>query len=397
MGNKEITPERKKAQMWWQGAVIFFLLYILSLPWRPFYAPGEYAFIAALLKAIPAYPVNPLMCRLPAAIFTLATALLLDRAGKLCSLKRPGGAAAFYLTLPPVFWMGTLATGLPAVVLGTALVLYGILFLLLTPESPRRFWGAVFIVPGAALAAFAIVRDLVSLHAIWQAILVPAVFAIAIGFEKLEARHKDKLKMLLNRFSYFCTGLLLTLAALVLLPSLLRYFKVDYPHNLAFYAPGEYIFRPVLVLLVPVLWLHLLRKNSKMTAKLSCLSVAIVFLLFMLPQVVPHTILREKAPVYTVKKFHKELTGSGITYFADRESAVILQVETGIKAQIIGSGEGEIPPEKLADEVKKHLRKGEVCISYCDRKNSKLCPALPGRISFGSEKFSFYRYVGGVK
>ena len=262
---------------------------------------------------------------------------------------------------------------------------------------PRKLLGLAFIVPGAVLAAFAICKNLVSFHAIWQTALVPVTFAVAYGFEKLEVHSKDKLKLLLNRFSYFCTGLLLTLAVLVLLPSVLRCFKVNYPHNLAFYAPGEYIFRPILVLLVPVLWLHLLRKNNKMTAKLACLSVSVSFLLFMLPNVVPNNILREKAPVYTVKKFQKELTGGNVTYFADAESAAILQVETRIRAQIIGSGAGEIPPAKLADEVKKHLRNGDVCISYCDRKISKICPVLPGRISFGSEKFSFYRYIGGAK
>ena len=98
------------------------------------------------------------MCRLPAAIFTLATALLLDRAGRLCNFKRPGGVAAFYLTLPPVFWMGTLATGLPAVVFGISLVIYGVVFLLSVREMPRKLLGLAFIVPGAVLAAFAICK-----------------------------------------------------------------------------------------------------------------------------------------------------------------------------------------------------------------------------------------------
>lgn len=379
--------------LWIQWAMVLTGLYLAALPLRPLFAPEEYLYCLELIERWPGYWQNLFMWRLPSALAVLLSALLIYKAAHYFGYKRAGGCAVFYLLLPPVFWIGTAASFEPFWVLGSNAVIFGAVFMFL---AGGKWYRKLYGIPVAAAGAVCIWQlcrmRWYSTHLWWQVLLPAAALGIWKILELLEKRNKDALKRHLNRLSYFISGLLFAVSLLILLPPVLRHFHVNYPAGLSFYAPGEHIFRPIVVLLIPVLWFHLMRTVSKLSSKLSMFAVAVGFFLFMLPQVIPWRMLRDLAPEYMVQKYRKELAGNDIVYYADRESAAVLRVELGVKSRSIGSRPGDISPEKLYNTVLKQIEKSDVCVAVSRRELLKSCPPHMARRSFGSGDYTFYRY-----
>lgn len=379
-------------QMYRVGALLITVLYMASLPLREMFAPWEYEFSMLLHGLIPHYPDMVVLLRLPSALATLVSGLLIFYWAKQAGFKHPGGIALCYLLLPPVFWLGTAATAIPVFVLGCVAAAYGLSMMTKSRSFGNRLKGLVLSLPGVLLAAMIVKSPFVGKMCYFM-LLCPVVAVLGgMLYEKCEKLNKDKLKVFLDRVSFLCSGVLLAIAVLVLLPAVLRHFKVDFPEKAALYQSGERIFRPVLVLLIPVLWFHLLRHTEKLKAKIAYFGVSIGFLIFMLPLVLPWSVMKNLTPGTAFQRLSREFANRNIAFAADHPSAAVIAAICKKKVKTIGNAPGDITPEKLEKFIEENLEKSDVVIAWTSRNLSGFCPRKPGMRRYVSGKYTLCHY-----
>ena len=386
----------KKYQDQWIISLILLAIYLVESAVRPLIAPYEYQFISDLQKIFPDYPDKDILWRLPAVLITFAGAGIVWLSAKLWKFKHPGQAAVFYLLFPPVFYIGTSATLLPLVSTGVLAALYGLMKSAQTASIKKRFLTILSMLPVIIAALLYIDSALCKTSDLWMLAVTAAALIIMQFFNRLE-QDKERTERFLNRFSRIMSVILLLLAIVVLVPSLLRHFKVDFPPEFSFYRAGERVIRPMLMLLMPLVWLHLARESKKNGKKLLLIGGSFAFLLFALPITLPWHIQNKLYWHYSFERISRELPPEPMVCFVEKRD--IPFVKRFIKCRIIpiGSASGESTPENLAKAVSGKLGNSNVLIVCSSDKVEKSCPIFTGKRYTTGNFRMFYYFKNGVE
>ena len=370
--------------------MILLALYLGESAIRPLAAPMEYIFIDKLHLLLPEYPDSKLLLRLPSVLATFAGAGAVLLLGKLWNFKHPERAAVFYLLFPPVFYIGTAATLMPLLSAGIMLALYGLLQSSRCSAFKKRFLTILSVLPMVIATAVYVDSAWCTVSDIWMVGTTAAALVIIQYFNYLE-QDKERAARCLDRFSRLMSILLILLALLVIIPVLLRHFKVDFPPQFALYRKGERIIRPLIMLILPVIWFNLARNAKKNSKKLLLTGGAAAFLLFTLPITLPWHIQKEIYWHLSFEKISRELPGSGVICYAEKRYLPFFRECFKYNVLPIGKANGETAPENLGKAVAETLKKNDVLIVCSSDRLEKFCPVYAGK-RYGIGKFRLYHY-----
>ena len=369
------------------GIALLILLYAGEAAIRPFAGPHEYGFAALFIEKFPGYMHQEFMLRLPAVLLTLSSGALFYFLTRSFNFKRPGMAAVFYLLFPPVFYYGTSATLIPALSCGVLLAACGITGF--KSKKPAAAVGATL--AGAAISIFYLSSNLCKNADLWILAAIAAVLFICYVFNRKEKLDKERFLRSLNRLILLFAILCGLIAILIWVPVLLRHFKVDFPEGVALYDKHERIIRPMLMLIVTIIWLGLARESKKTGKKLFMCSGALAFVLFFLPVTMPWQIQKELYWHHAFTPVLKRIDVKNCLCLCSKDDAPFFSRFFPRPVLIIGSGKNEIPPAGLKAEVEKLLKNSDVMIVGSSRQIEKYCPFFAGQ-RYRTGKFNLYYY-----
>ena len=377
------------------GAAILGGLYLAQAALRPLALPGEYDFIAELQKLIPDYPDNRFLLRLPAVAASFAGGVMMMRLAALCKIKRPGMTAAYYLLFPMVFYAGTSANAAPLMIAGILMALWGMLRAAATSELSKRAVAVFTALPGAIIAAVYAQSPFCRSGDFY--LLIPPVLILsgAAFISRMEQNDKERARRFLNRIIYCGIGIAVAMSLIVLIPALLRHFKVDFPPRLAFYQAGERIFRPMMMILIPVVWLILAKNAKKCGKKLLLTAGALGFFVFVLPMTLPWNIQRELYVEKCFGKLFRELSPNGTTVcIADAADVPLFKRYFEC---VTVSGKEKATPAGLQSVIAGHLKTRDVVVVCSGRKQELETPRFAGKQYVIGKYRLFHYYKNGVK
>ena len=379
------------------GAAVLGIVYLAQAALRPLSAPEEYDFIVELQKLFPAYPDNRFLLRLPAIAATFVCGAMMMRLSCIFKFKRPGMTAAYYLLFPMVFYAGTSASGAPLMIAGILMALWGMIKAAATEKLSKRAVAVFTALPGVIVAAAYAQSGFCCRDDFY--LLIPPVLVLlcAALLNRMEMMDKERARRFLNRMIYCCTGIAAALGIVILLPALLRHFKVDFPPRLALYQAGERILRPMMMVLVPMVWFYLAKSANKCGKKLLLSAGALGFFLFVLPMTLPWNIQRQ---IYIGKVFEKlsgELSRTDTVCFVDGEHASFFRKYFKQKVYIYGKDKINIAPEQLKSAVAENLKAHNVAVVCTNRKQELEAPRFAGKQYVVGRYRLFYYYKNGVK
>ena len=376
-------------------SLILLVLYVAEAAIRPLAAPCEYLFIHKLHTLFPEFPDVRLLCRTPAILLTFTGAVAVYLISKLWNFKHPGRAAVFYLLFPPVFYSGSAATLTPLLSAGALWTVYGILRSARNCSAKKRFF-VISAISVSILCGILYVRSLFfNIRDLWMIAAAAAVLILLKLFHAI-GQDRERTARVLERFSRIFSIILLLLAIAVLLPVLLRHFKVDFPPEFALYRRGERIIRPLLMLMLPIIWFNLAREAKKNGRKLLLIGGAFAFLLFTLPLTLPWHIQREIYWHYRFESIARELPAANTICFAEKRDIPFFKEFFKFPVKSVGKAAGEIKPEELKQDIEKLLQKSNVLVVCSSKELESFCPLFNG-IRYSAGKFQlFYYYKNGV-
>ena len=379
------------------GIGLLMLLYIGEAALRPFAGPEEYDFAARVAEKFPDFPQYEFMLRLPAAMLTLAGGALFYFLVKRLNFKRPGMAAVFYLLFPPVFYQGTGATLLPALSFGVLLAACGIQNFAMQKKFGSRATALAALLAGLGISALCLTSSFCKAADLWILTAMLVIFVIVLLFDRKEKRDKERFLRLLNRLILFFAVIGGLIAILIWIPVLLRHFKVDFPEGVALYGRHERIIRPVLMLIMTIVWLGLAKESQKAGKKLFLCSGALAFFLFFLPVTIPWQIQKDLYWHHTMVPLLKQINAKDCVCLCSKAEAPFFRRFFTKPLRFIGNAQNEIPVEKLKAEVEKAVKTSDVIVVCRTWDIEKHCPVLPGKY-YSTGKFNFYYYLktGGV-
>ena len=376
-------------------SLILLTLYIAEAAIRPLAAPCEYVFIHKLHIIFPEFPDIRMLFRAPAILLTFAGAVAVYFICKLWNFKHPGRAAVFYLLFPPVFYSGSAATLTPLLSAGTLWTLYGITRSAGKVSTKKRLPAIVGILVSVFAGILYMRSIFFSTGDLWS-IAIAAAVMILLKFFHAIGQDRERTGVRLNRFARVCSIILLLLAIVVLIPVLLRHFKVDFPQEFALYRRGERIIRPLLMLLLPLIWFNLAKGAKKNGRKLLLIGGGFAFLLFSLPLTLPWHIQRDIYWHYRFESIARELPATGIICFAEKQNVPFFSEYFKFPVKTVGNDAGEIKPAELKQNVEKSLQESNVLIVCSSKKLENFCPLFNGvRYSTGQFRL-FYYHKNGV-
>ena len=391
-----ITKFFKKYQDQWIVCLILLSLYLAESAIRPMAAPCEYNFLYEVHRIFPDFPNQRILLRLPAVLATFAGAVFVWLNCRLWNFKHPGRAAVFYLLFPPVFYIGSAATLLQLLPAGVLAALYGLQKSARTTSLKKRFLVILSVLP-VIIAALVYVDSALCKNSDFWMLAVTALALVIMRYCNHLEQDKERAGRLLDRFSRIISVILLMLALMVLIPSLMRHFKISFPPEFAFYRAGERIIRPLLMLIMPLIWLHLAREAKKNGKKLLLIGGSFAFLLSTLPITLPWHIQNKIYWHYSFEKISREIHPASTVCFAEKQDVPFLSEFFKCKVTAIGTAPGEIAPEKLTETVEKEIRNSSVLIVCSSNKLEKSCPLFPGK-RYSTGKFRmFYYFKNGVE
>ncbi|MBE6362913.1 MAG: hypothetical protein E7054_04590 [Lentisphaerae bacterium] len=369
------------------GFGLLALLYIGEAAIRPFAGPHEYEFAALLAEKLPEFPQQEFILRLPAILFTLASGVLFYLLTKRFNFKRPGMAAVFYLLFPPVFYHGTGATLIPVLSSGILLAACGIQGF----KFKNRAAALSATIAGAAVSFFYLSSDFCQNADWWTLVTIATVLFIGFIFDRKEKLDKERFMRFINRLILLFAILCGMIAILIWVPVLLRHFKVDFPEGVALYGKHERIIRPMLMLIVTIIWLGLARESKKVGKKLFLCSGALAFFLFFLPVTMPWQIQKDLYWHHTLTPVLKQIDVKNCICLCSKAEAPFFKRFFPKPLMMIGSGKGEIPTAELKTKVENLLKNSDVMIVCNNRQLEKYCPHFAGK-RYRTGKFNFYYY-----
>ena len=351
----------KKNSVFLQTFVLLAVLYALGSWLRGIWAPGEYSTALEVYNIFPELRNYSLkVLRIPAAVASFATALLVFVSARLLRFSHPWRVTALYMVLPPVYYLGTAVNGAASEGFAVFATLTALLAVSILKNFVVKFFVLLAAMPfvwfSAAFAQSSFWSDL-SIVAI--VLPVAAVIAGVVG-EYLE--RKEKLGLFLNLFSHVVCKMLLCASMLIFFTSVLRS-KWSLLEEFALFKAGESVSRPVLGLLVPMLWIHVSRGVTAIRKKLAFTAIGVGFLIFSLPFILPWEAEQNLVPERFFDTLPAEYKSDSTLFFADEYWLPVLECKGKNVAALEQDG-----VENAVENIEKKLQSQDVIFIY--RKNA---------------------------
>lgn len=374
--------------------MMFAMLYGVSLPFRPLFAPDEYDFAVRMMHFFPEISglVSP---KLPALAATMLCAGVIWTTAAKMKIFRPWSAAVIYLLLPPVWFYGTAALPVQIVVLSISLTVMLLYFARKSNHKASRACCSILAIAAALGTALLGKSDFFSWAAVPMALLPILSLHAAAKLERLDDRNRAE--KVLDRIGGFLAFLLLFALALLLAAPLCRCFNCPCPEFLIFYPPGKRLFIPAMALIVPLLWFFMSSKAAKSTEKLLCIAAGVAFVLLALPPSLPWHRFLHDLPGRATADLAKELGRSNAEYFADRNYDAVIAYEWRVPVTVFGRRDGELHPEKLKDVITRALKKSDVIIALSSNNYDTFLPRENRIVYTSGSNRRIIRYSGGKK
>jgi len=362
----------KKHTLFLQTFVLLVILYALGGWLRGVWAPGEY------LTALEVYDILPCLgeyslkvLRIPAVIASFATALLVFCAARLLHFSHPWRTAVLYMLLPPVYYLGT-AVNVASL---EGFAVFASLLALLAVSTQKKFIVKILVISVAT--PFVWFSAVFAKSSFWSnsaiiAILSP-VAAVVFGAIGEYLEKKGKLGNVLNLLSHIICKMLLCAAMLILVPALLRG-KWSLLDEFALFKTGESTVRPVLGLMLPLLWIHISRGVTEINKKLSFAGIGVGFLIFALPLILPWKMEQDFVPEHFFKTLPAEYRSDSSVFFADRYWKPVLECKGKNVIALEQTG-----GENTVENIEKKLQSQDVIFIYRkDASGRRLEANIPG-------------------
>ncbi len=376
-------------------AVLFILVYGVSLPNRPLTAPAEYDFAAFLMQFFPEIS-GRVMPKLPALAATGVCAALIWLTAWQLRLFHTWMPVVIYLLIPAVWYYGTAAS---AVQLCAMSVTWAAAMLFFARKTSLAVWkGALCLlaVIPALMAAVLLKYHLFSTAGAVMSLM--PILSLCAGAYLERADDRGKGAKYFDRFIRLLVLISLAGLTLLVVPGIFRYFKWHYPEQLVFFAPGASVMRPALVCIVPLLWYFMAKRESRIRGKMLYCAAGIGFVLFALPPVIPWQKFLHNIPEQAFTTLAPELKRGAPGYFADSDSAGIVAYELRVPVMRFGRNDGEMRPLELRRNLEKALTSGDAVVVLSDREfDSYLPPEERGIVYTSGTERRIIRYFGGKK
>ena len=378
------------------GVGLLTALYFGEAALRPFSGPNEYQFAALVKNVFPGYSQCDFMLRLPAVLLTLISGALFYIFVKKLNFKRPGLSAAFYLLFPPVFYPGTGASFIPVLNCGIMLCACGIQYALKYDSWKAKFFCALAVIAGASGIVLYLNSGFFNLKDLGMPAALAVFFILNILADRREKKDKERFLRSINRIAFFCAGCAGVLAVLIWVPVLLRHFKVDFPEGVAFYGRHEKLIRPMVMLIITVIWLGLARESSKVGKKLLLCSGALAFFLLFLPVTIPWQLQKDLYWHHSLTPVLKQIDSKNCVCLVSKEESPFFERFFNKTILIADDVKGAAPAKEIKARVTELLKSSDVMIVCNSRKLEKMCPVFAGK-RYHTGKFNLlYFYKHGV-
>ncbi len=376
--------------------LLFIALYGVILPVRPLYAPDEFDFILAFQKFFPEMS-GMILPRIPAALGTLLTGLVIWFCGKSLKLRYPDMAAAFFLLFPPTWFYGTSASLVPVFVFAVSLIAFGIF----CGRREKALWKKLLcftpVIPAALSVAGIVQAGFLSVACVVLSFVPIASLSLTAYLERLNDRGKASYRI--DRFVRLAIILLVCSIILLLIPPFCRHFKWNCPASLIIYQPGESIFRPALSMLIPILWLFTGLSVKEMSSKISFIVIAAIFLLLTLPLSLPWERQNNFQLGKSLAALKPELTAVKAVYFADSQLAGALSYELQLPVKTVGRSRTMLSPGELKKQIESTLPNSDVIVALSTNEYDSYLPKHNKTEYLSSGKYRIIRFSksGGIK
>lgn len=339
------------------GTLFLIVLYFVSAYQRIMLTPGEYEFALALKAIFPGIS-GSFLPKIPAVIATLGTAGLLWMTAAKFKLLHPGCAAGLYLCFPPVWWIGTSASGIPLMVFTISLTAAGLFFARRTEKRTGKLAGITGTVLGAVGSAVLILAP-APFFSWWKILMAifPSLFLSAtLRLEKLDDRGLASRKI--NIWAIITALIMLLMLALLLITPICRFLKTTPPGFLTIRQPGESLYRPALALLIPQLWIYIVLKSERCVEKVFFFCFAVSFLLLTLPPAIPWQRFSETLHPELLNGIREDIMRNSPQIFADDTTWAAISYLLDTPVRRVGRNKTDLPPALLDLAIKETLKKG---------------------------------------
>ena len=378
------------------GGIALTLFYLLSLRYRGLFTIQECDY-TLMLKGIFPRLSGTFLPKLPAALATLVTGLILFFAAVRLRLLHPGNAAAMYLCFPLTWWVGTSASSAPVLSLFIVIAAAG---LFIAHRERNVFWkicGFAAGLAGAAAAAYLAQTGFFNWTGAVMAVLPLLFLTFAVRLEKLDDRGIAGRK--LNVFTVICSVFLLLLMALLLAPSVCRFLKIAFPAQLTFFYAGERLYLPAAALLIPLVWFFMALKVDKAPEKVGIICFATALMLLFLPPTLPWQRMSRIPQSDGLMKIYPEIMVNNPVFFGDNDTASAVSLQLNVPVRMVGRRKNELPPVQLKEKILEAVAKGRDAVVFSDR--GELESFLPENrhcIRFTSQKkYKVFLFKGDKK
>ena len=375
------------------GIVLLILLYALSIRYRGFVTMQEYA-EALLFKQVFPGIHGDILPKIPATAATLLTGLVIWITACKIKLLHPGTAPVIFLCFPPVWWIGTSVSSIPLMVFLISVAAAGLFIAMREKERRKKIFPVLAGAAGAIGAAAISQSAFFSWTAVCMAILPPLSLTLAVRFEKLDDKKLADKKM--NRLAIASAVMLIVATAVLILPSICRFLKIDYPEYLTIFRPGEHAYRPALAMLVPLLWLYLVKETQNSANKLYLICLAAGFVMLALPPTLPWQRLTHTVQPDNIAAASGEFMASDPVIFADKNCTAAMKYVLDVPVKTVYWG-SQLPPRELAQEITGTLAEKDAAVITADGMLESFLPQKNYVIFTLSPDCKLFFFIGDKK
>ncbi len=354
------------------GGILLILLYFAALSCRGFTSTAEYEFAVNARSFFPAIS-GYFIPKIPAAVTTLLTGMLLYFAAKKLKLANPGTAPVLYLCFPPVWFVGTSASPAPVLAFLISLAAAGLMIARKENKRSLKFAGFISGAAGAVGAAFFAQSGFFNWTGVFMSALPILFLTWAVRLEKHDDSGEANRKM--NRIAIFVAVIFIMMLIVLLLPPVCRFLKIDFPESLTIFPKGTKLYRPALALLAPLVWLFMVRDSSKYAVKIAIIGIAVGFFMLTMPPSLPWNRLSGVLQEDHLMPFKKELLANDPLFFADEANAYPISYCLKRKVNPVSRKiKGALHPELLKQQITDALQKSDVVVASADGELESFLP-----------------------
>ena len=381
------------------GAVLALILYLGGICFRGMLRADEYEFALLLRQFIPEIS-GTILPKLPAALATWLTGCLLYAVMKKLNYRYPGCAAGFYWCFPPVWFLGTSASGIPLMVLSVLIAVSGLFCAHRSKNLLHKFAAVICGLAGAASAAYLAKLGIFNWITAVMIFMPLLSCSAAVYLERCENNGTADLKI--RKLVIITAVALAALLAFLLLPSVCRICKVDFPEKYQMYPPKERLFRPALALLIPYLWLYISLQAKLIQEKVFFFCFAVGFVLLTLPPSLQWEKFSKQPSSQELSRMLPDLFNNPPTFFpvfyADKHAAAALKYNMRVPVITVGGKNSTINNEQLQQEIRNNLAERDVIAVSIDGELDAYLPPDLTFVKFTSQQnCRIFRFTGGTK